>query len=215
MSWPTTTDAELLLIDMGFRRAEPDGSGGLREVCSIGPSVLRPTLAAEAVARIEAATGFKPLIAPAEPSAVKFDAPEGGMRLFIKRALCEVTGVSVLGTALTEGADYWVYTLNGQVSAIEFRLLPVSRRPQCIEVTGRWGRFLEVPDALRGIAVRVMAGLAVIQFREGVKAQPVRWQEGDVSESYGEAMLKDAGEGLVESALAEARAYCYNAGAWF
>jgi hypothetical protein len=215
MAWPTTSEVEAVLIAMGFKTVTISSLGVATEVCSIGTAINSATLQAQAVAALEAATGFKPLIAPAEATAVKFDPPQNGMKLFIRQALCDVDSISVNGTALTEDEGYWVYSNDGQVQWIDFRLLPAYRIPKCIVITGKWGRFTAVPDVLKGIATRVMAALCIIQFREGVKAQPVRWNEGDVSESYGELMLQGAGEKLLEGALEDAKSYCFNAGAFF
>ncbi len=213
MAWPTQSEIENALIGMGF--SQSTFVGDVETVtCTIPQTVNNAMITAQAVAALEAATGFKPLIADAA-SALKFDPPNFGTRLFPRKALCDVDAIKMNGETLVEGTDYWVYSDSDQVAYIEFRRLPAYQIPQCIEITGYWGRYKAVPDILKGIALRLACALCVIQFREGLKAQPVRWNEGDVSESYGELMLKGAGEDLRDSALKEAQGVCFNAGCFF
>ena len=226
MAWPTLSEASAALIDMGFYESSIDEDTGVEtKTCSIGDAILRSTLQAEAIAKLESATGFKPLLASTHTvgedtvtveTTVKFDVPNPGVRmLFIRKPLCSITSIVINGATLAENTDYWVTEDDGLVKWIEFNRLPIYRMPKAIEITGVWARYTDVPAALKGCALRVMCAMAVIEFREGKKALPVRWQDGDVSESYGERMLEDAGEPQLAMALADAQSICFNAGAFF
>ena len=210
---------------MGFSTSSIDNAGAETLSCSFGDGVVRNSILTEAVSLLEQECGCKPLLAITDATLIKHDppgargayygAPMGGGRILkLKQPCVSIDSLTVGGNVYTEDEDFFTFKTADDLAirAVEF-MAPVFGSPRSISVTAKWGRFAAIPDDAWSACLRLASALCIQEAREGLKAQPVRWQEGDVSESYGELMLKEAGDGIREKALETIRRYAL-LGSW-
>ena len=111
---------------------------------------------ASAVSEFERLTGWEPFLADNRAVGLTevrfFDAPDPGGYLDLSAGLLDLVSVSVHGTAYTLDQNVYLRPSNGArqnkpYTQLQFPYLPHSyiARPNVIAVTGRWGRFREVP----------------------------------------------------------------------
>jgi len=224
-AWPELYDLQSLLISMGFSETIVADDGTSTTTCSFGDGIVRNSILSEAVGILEQECGCKPLLAIETETLLKHDppgakgayygAPMGGGRILkLKQPCTSIVSFTVGGNTYTEDEDFFTVKTTDQLAiiAVEF-MAPVYGSPRSVSVTANWGRFATVPDDAWSACLRLAGALCIQEAREGMKAQPVRWQEGDVSESYGELMLKEAGDGIREKALDTIRRYAL-LGSW-
>ena len=184
--WPRIADIEVLLIAQQFITVQVDDNGNETTVCAIGRGILRDTLIGAGISLLEKEAG-QPLLAaagataishdPPGPRGARFAYPTGGGRLLrLKKPAVGITSVTLNGVPAYEGTDWWGHGPDDTChTSLEFSR-PIFGLPASVVVTAQWGRFAALPDELFDACVKAGGALAIQEFREGLKANPVRWQ---------------------------------------
>lgn len=213
-TWPDDAAVEAYLTALGV----------IESSWGINLTTLCAGKAESARRKFETATGWLPFLAGAGVSTRYFDPPGersnsahagwtwlGGDRLmFSKAGIATATGLVVTvgvsptdaGTALTINEQFWLEPLQAAEEGRPYTEIrfgwPQRGNPRSIKVDARWGWGTTVPqdiwDAVRSGALAD----ALTDFAEVVRAAPVEWKDGDVSERQSIEAIQKLGESALK-----------------
>ncbi len=164
---------------------------------------------ASAIALCETVTGFRPFLGEIVDRTVVLDGRRSGLAN-LPRPMWEVVSVSVSGSLL--GADEWrSFPEGGPARGIEV-LVPVPVKRRAIEVVGKAGYGLEIPDDVWSAVLDLAVSRLLCQWEasggldrlEAVKQDTVayRYVSSKASEPLGERLRKESLATLSRYALA-------------
>lgn len=184
MSWPTAADLQARLAAAGV--SMPDGS-------AVSADLASAAMMSAAVRRFEETTGWVPFEAATQTRTYE-PRSSGSLIMAFDGGLLTIDTLTVGGTELVEGDDFWLQRSRPDMPAWGVRFLVVPSAT--VTVSGEWGR-MEVADELAREAVLNLAAQMVIRsIADGFATSPVEWREADVAESFSLSGLSALGSGF-------------------
>jgi len=173
------------------KSAWPTGAQLTAAVAALGASIPAGYTAADVVAATvqewEGLTGWEPFLADAGTSTRQFD-PTYAYTLSLP-GFFTITAISVNGTTMTEGTDYWALPYNNSssmkpITGLRF-LRPLTGLPRTISVTGRLGYDDDIhEDAWLAVLNRAVA--RCLEVAAGASGSISELEQGLVKIKYGQ-----------------------------
>ncbi len=194
-TWPGVGDLQALLVGAGILTDPPSAAAQL---------LPWDTFLAAAIARWEAATGYKPFLAGA--AAVRRFSPSGAKVVRVG-GLAELVSITIGGTLYTEGVNVFLMPEGAAEEGKPYQWLefayPLYGSPRSIVVNGKWGHSTTIPDDAFLAVLSKAAEFALPDLQRGITSGLIEWSEGDVKEKYGDdpfEVLRTAYQNLFETA---------------
>lgn len=202
MAYPTDSDLQAFALNAGVISAGTDLALDYGRVI------------ASAIAQWEADSGWTPFIARTQTRLLDMPLPDGKV-LNLRGGVLSIIAFTISGTALTQGADYFLYPLNAPnvgkpYSWVEFasayRQYWPWQTPAQISITGSWGYAADCPEDVKHAILSLACSNLVATKSGSATGMVTSIQQDDVKLSY--ATNVQSASGLTPQQLQLNETYC-------